>query len=111
MIQKCWSDIIQALVALVTDIAGDLIGDISITELPTAEVKAPVQVILDAVNFLNAVVKSIRDVNISARNSGVMNWTDLNSGDKALDGGAWPEPSGLASATYKNHGNWGPTER
>lgn len=110
-IQQCWSDIIQALVALITDIAGDLVGDIDITKLPTAEVTAPCQIIIDAVNFLNAVVKSMRDVNITARNTGVMNWTELTGGDVALVNGAWPRPDGLSSNQYGNDHNWKVTDR
>ena len=109
MIQQCWSDIIQALVALVADIADTLLGDIEITKLPTATVTAPVGIIVDGVNFLNAVVTAIRNVSIQGRNTGFMKWTELTSGDKSLDGGKWPMPDGLNQNAYGNDDNWGTT--
>ena len=110
MIQQCWSDIIQALVALVADIVDTLIGDIEITKLPTATVTAPVGVIVDGVNFLNAVVTAIRNVSIQGRNSGFMAWAELSGGDQALDNSKWPKPDGLASNQYTNDDNWGTTD-
>jgi hypothetical protein len=111
MIQQCWSDIIQALVALVADVVDTLLGDIEITKLPTATVTAPVGVIVDGVNFLNAVVTAIREVSIQGRNTGFMAWAELTGGDSALDNSQWPKPAGLAANQYENDDNWGTTER
>ncbi len=111
MIQQCWSDIIQALVSLVADVADTLLGDIEITKLPTATVTAPVGIIVDGVNFLNAVVSAMREVSIQGRNSGFMAWAELSGGDSALDNSKWPKPDGLASNQYANDNNWGTTDR
>ena len=111
MIQQCWSDIIQALVALVADVVDTLLGDVEITRLPTATVTAPVGVIVDGVNFLNAVVTAMREVSIQGRNTGFMAWAELTGGDSALDNSKWPEPDGLASSQYENDENWGTTDR
>lgn len=111
MIQQCWSDIIQALISLVADVVDTLLGDVEITKLPTAAVTAPVGVIVDGANFLNAVVSSMRAVSIQGRNSGFMNWSELTGGDAALDNAKWPKPDGLASNQYKDDGNWGTTDR
>ncbi len=111
MIQKCWSDIIQALVALVADVVDSLVGDVEITKLPTYAVTAPVGVIVDGVNFLNAVVTAMREVSIEGRNTGFMAWSELTKGDAALEQSKWPEPDGLASNVYKNDDNWRVTER
>lgn len=111
MIQQCWSDIIQALVALVADVGDTLLGDIEITKLPTAAVTAPVGVIVDGVNFLNAVVTAMREVSIKGRNTGFMAWTELTGGDAALDQARWPKPDNLASSVYENDDNWKVTDR
>ena len=104
LIQQCWSDIIQALVALVADIVNTLLGDIEITRLPTATVTTPVGVIIDGVNFLNAVVSSMRAVSVEGRSSGFMDWTELASTP-------WPRPDGLAANQYANDDNWGITDK
>lgn len=111
MIQKCWSDVIQALVALVADIVDTLLGDIEITKLPTATVTAPVGIIVDGANFLNAVVTAMREVSIQGRNSGFMAWSELTGGDSALENAKWPVPDGLAANQYANDDNWGTTDR
>lgn len=110
MIQQCWSDIIQALVALVADVVDSLVGDVEITKLPTYAVTAPVGVIVDGVNFLNAVVTAMREVSIQGRTSGFMAWSELTGGDAALEQSKWPQPDGLASNAYKNDDNWRVTE-
>lgn len=111
MIQQCWSDIIQALVALVADITDTLVGDVDITKLPTYAVTAPVGVIVDGVNFLNAVVTAMREVSIQGRTSGFMAWSELTGGNAALEQSKWPQPDGLASNVYKKDDNWRVTER
>ncbi|HXH81039.1 hypothetical protein [Nocardioides sp.] len=104
LIQQCWSDIIQALVALVADVVNTLLGDIEITKLPTATVTTPVGIIIDGVNFLNAVVSAMRAVSIEARTTSFMDWTELSSTP-------WPRPDGLAANQYANDDNWGTTDQ
>lgn len=110
MIQQCWSDIIQALIALGADLLSTVGDEVHITKLPTLKVTATCKVISNCVNFLNAVITAIRNVNITARNTSMMEWTDLTAGEMALDDNSWPAPSSMASSQYGGNGNWNTTD-
>ncbi|MCW2791994.1 MAG: hypothetical protein JWO76_1092, partial [Nocardioides sp.] len=105
-IKQCWSDVVQALVALVADILGTAGEAVDLGKIFAGEFGKPFEVIGDCLGFVNSVTSSIRSMAATAKTQGVMDWADLNSGSKALVNGAWPKIEGIDNSIYGNDGNW-----
>ncbi|WP_148614195.1 hypothetical protein [Nocardioides rubriscoriae] len=105
-LKQAWSNIVQALLALASDIVSKIASGLDLGNILTGDSGPILSLISSALNLVNACTKAIRDINLNADTVGAMDWMSLGS-SKAFKGGtSWPPIDPDDSSQYSDSGSW-----